>query len=103
MGNNNNARGRPQDRQGGNQRGHGVRGNAQPGKEVACQDDKAQFYSFMGKNEAEAPIHVSTPIRESVIVTHVYHACPILFMGFQTWANLVIFYIIDFDIILGLT
>ncbi|WMV18839.1 hypothetical protein MTR67_012224 [Solanum verrucosum] len=28
------------------------------------------------------------PVGESVIVTHVYRACPILFMGVQTWADL---------------
>lgn len=28
-----------------------------------------------------APIHVSTPVGKSFIVTHVYRACPILFMG----------------------
>ena len=33
----------------------------------------------------DAPIHVSTPVGVSNIATHVYHACPILFMGFQTW------------------
>ena len=29
----------------------------------------------------DAPIHVSTPVGELVIVTHIYHACRILFMG----------------------
>ncbi|WMV18340.1 hypothetical protein MTR67_011725 [Solanum verrucosum] len=51
----------------------------------------------------DSPIHVSTPVGELVIVTHVYRACIILFMGFQTSANLVILDMTDFDIILGMT
>ncbi|KAH0702090.1 hypothetical protein KY285_016368 [Solanum tuberosum] len=42
-GNGNNGRGRPQGR-----------GNAQPGREVAHVDDRAQCYAFSGKNKAEA-------------------------------------------------
>lgn len=30
------------------------------------------------------PINVSNPVRVLVIVTHVYLACPTLFIGFQT-------------------
>ncbi|WMV45799.1 hypothetical protein MTR67_039184 [Solanum verrucosum] len=51
----------------------------------------------------DAPIRVSTPVGESVVVTHVCHACLILFMCFQTCTDLVILDMIDFDIILGMT
>ncbi|KAH0745921.1 hypothetical protein KY285_007578 [Solanum tuberosum] len=55
-GNGNNGRGRPQG-------GRGGKGNAQLGREVARQDDRAQCYAFPGKNEAEAS--------DAVITAHV--------------------------------
>ncbi|WMV14153.1 hypothetical protein MTR67_007538 [Solanum verrucosum] len=51
----------------------------------------------------DAPMNVSIPVGESIIVTHVYNVCPILFMGFQTWADLVILDMTDFNIILSMT
>ncbi|WMV14141.1 hypothetical protein MTR67_007526 [Solanum verrucosum] len=50
-----------------------------------------------------APMHVSTPVGESIIATHVYNVCPILFMGFQTWDDLIILDMTDFNIILSMT
>ncbi|KAH0632992.1 hypothetical protein KY284_035778 [Solanum tuberosum] len=50
-----------------------------------------------------APIYVSTPVGESVTVTHVYRACSIMFTGFQTWVDLVILDVTNFDINLGIT
>ncbi|XP_049349573.1 homeobox protein knotted-1-like 2 [Solanum verrucosum] len=67
VGNSNNGMGRPQSGRGGNQRGcrgrengNAGRGNTQPGRKVARQDDKAQYYGFPSKNEAETSEAVIT-------------------------------------------
>lgn len=48
-------------------------------------------------------VHMSTPVGEFVIVTHVYHSCPVLFMCFKTCVYLIILDMLDFDVILGMT
>lgn len=51
----------------------------------------------------DSPIYMSTLIRDSIIIIHIYHVCSILFMGFQTQVDLIILDMIDFNIILRMT
>ncbi|WMV24093.1 hypothetical protein MTR67_017478, partial [Solanum verrucosum] len=83
--------GRPQGGRKGNQRGHDGRGNGNAGRgnvllgrEVVCQDDRAECYAFPGKNEVE--------VSDAVIT------CTI-----PTWGDLMNFDMTEFDIILGMT
>lgn len=51
----------------------------------------------------DMPIRVSTPVGESVIVEKVYRSCLVNFEGSNTYVDLVIFEMVDFDVILGMT
>ena len=49
------------------------------------------------------PIRVSTPVGESVVVEKVYRSCLVNFVGRNTYVDLVILEMDDFDVILGMT
>ena len=51
----------------------------------------------------DIPIRVSTPVGESVIVERVYRSCLVTFVGSNTYVDLVILEMVDFDVILGMT
>ena len=48
-------------------------------------------------------IRVSTLVGESVIVEKVYRSCLVTFVGSNTYVDLVILEMVDFDVILGMT
>lgn len=48
-------------------------------------------------------VHVSTLIGDSETIDKLYLSCSIMFIRHQIWADLVILYIVDFDIIVGLS
>ena len=49
------------------------------------------------------PIRVSTPVGESVVVENAYRSCVVNFVGSNTYVDLVILEMDDFDVILGMT
>ncbi|XP_069149255.1 uncharacterized protein [Solanum lycopersicum] len=51
----------------------------------------------------EMPIHVSTPNGGSMIVEKVYRSCFVTFVGGNTYVDLIILKMVDFDVILGMT
>ena len=51
----------------------------------------------------DMPIRVSTPVGESVIVEKVYRSCLVTFVGSNTYVDLVILEMVDFDVIQGMT
>ena len=51
----------------------------------------------------DMPIRVSTPVGESVIVEKVYRSGLVTFVGSNTYVDLVILEMVDFDVILGMT
>ena len=51
----------------------------------------------------DIPIRVSTPVGESVIVEKVYMSCLVTFVWSNTYVDLVILEMVDFDVILGMS
>ena len=49
------------------------------------------------------PIRVSTLMGESVIVEKVYRSCLVTFVGRNTYVDLIILEMVDFDVIVGMT
>ena len=49
------------------------------------------------------PISVSTPVGESVVVEKVYRSSLVTFVGSNTYVDLIILKMVDFDVILGMT
>ncbi|XP_070022022.1 uncharacterized protein [Nicotiana sylvestris] len=48
------------------------------------------------------PVHVSTPMGDSVIVNRIYRSCVVIFYGLETRSDLLLLDIINFEVILGM-
>lgn len=63
---------------------------------------KFAFSWDIGCEYLDTPMYISTPIEVFVCTDKVYHVSSIMFMGFKTLAYLVVLYMEEFDVILGL-
>ncbi|XP_070003258.1 uncharacterized protein [Nicotiana sylvestris] len=111
----------------GRPRGGGQAGIGQPTTAQSCGGQpagaSARFYALSARPDALAsdsiirgiisvggrdasplgiPVHVSTPVGDSVVVDRIYQSCGITFCGFETSADLLLLDMIDFEIILGM-
>ncbi|WMV30894.1 hypothetical protein MTR67_024279 [Solanum verrucosum] len=50
----------------------------------------------------DLPVHVSTPVGDSVVVDRMYRLCIVTLMGYNTHADLKVLNMVDFDVILGM-
>ncbi|MCF8701934.1 hypothetical protein L3054_11165, partial [Corynebacterium sp. MC-10] len=48
------------------------------------------------------PIHVSTLVGEPLVVDRVYRSCLVSLSGYDTWVDMIILDMVDFDVILGM-
>ncbi|XP_015163797.1 uncharacterized protein [Solanum tuberosum] len=48
------------------------------------------------------PIRVSTPVGEPLVVNRVYRSCLVVLSGYETWVDMILLDMLDFDVILGM-
>ncbi|XP_070004285.1 uncharacterized protein [Nicotiana sylvestris] len=59
-------------------------------------------YLVMPRDSLSAPVIVSTPMGDSIIVDHVYRSCVVSIGGLETSVDLLLLDMVDFDVILGM-
>ena len=48
------------------------------------------------------PIRVSTPVGEPLVVNRLHRSCLVVLSGYETWVDLILLEMLDFDVILGM-
>ncbi|XP_070023192.1 uncharacterized protein [Nicotiana sylvestris] len=82
------------------------------GRDASVLFDPGSTYSYVSSLFARflvispeplgTPVHVSTPVGDSVVVDWIYRSCVVTFYGFDTRADLLLLDMIDFEVILGM-
>ncbi|XP_070019620.1 uncharacterized protein [Nicotiana sylvestris] len=82
------------------------------GRDASVLFDPGSTYSYVSSLFARflvispkplgIPVHVSTPVGNSVVVDRIYRSCVVIFCGFETRADLLLLDMINFEVILGM-
>ncbi|XP_070004991.1 uncharacterized protein [Nicotiana sylvestris] len=59
-------------------------------------------YLVVPRDSFSAPVYMSTPMGNSIVLDHVYRACMVVIWGLETHVDLLLLDMVDFDVILGM-
>ena len=57
---------------------------------------------FESTCDRTVPIRVSTPVGEPLVVNQLHRSCLVVLSGYETWVDLILLEMLDFDVILGM-
>ncbi|XP_070008494.1 uncharacterized protein [Nicotiana sylvestris] len=73
-----------------------------PGSTYSYVSSYFASYLVVPRDSISAPVYVSMPVGDSVIVDRVYRSCVVVIGGFETSIDLLLLDMVDFDVILGM-
>ncbi|XP_070014188.1 uncharacterized protein [Nicotiana sylvestris] len=73
-----------------------------PGSTYSYVSSYFSTYLVVPRNSLSAPVYVSTPVSDSIIVYRVYHSCVVIIGGLETRVDLLLLDMVDFNVILGM-
>ncbi|XP_070025789.1 uncharacterized protein [Nicotiana sylvestris] len=60
------------------------------------------MYLVVPHDSLSAPVYVSTPVGDYIIVDRVYNSCVVIIRGFESGVDLLLLDMVDFDVIFGM-
>ncbi|XP_070003046.1 uncharacterized protein [Nicotiana sylvestris] len=71
-----------------------------PGSTYSYMSSYFSSYLVVPRDSFSAPMYVSTPVRDSIIVDHIYCSCVVDIGGLETRVDLLLLDMVNFDVIL---
>ncbi|XP_070034381.1 uncharacterized protein [Nicotiana tomentosiformis] len=73
-----------------------------PGSTYSYVSSYFASYLVVPRDSLSAPVFVSTPVGDAIFVDHVYRSCVVTLGSLETHVDLLLFDMVDFDVILGM-